>query len=137
LSLHDFAREAEQQYRRLADMADSAGVPSAATALRQKAARMQALLEGGLPESSGTASEVYIVLTELQAHLDRVLHKWPPESLSDAVNEVLAAADRLTHLGQGVEGPRKPARPRRRWTAKDPPATKEPPSFPGPKRPRK
>lgn len=137
-SLHDFAREAEQQYRRLAELADTAGVASAGSALRQKAARMKALLEGSLPETAGTASEVFVVLTELQAHLDRVLQKWPPESLAEAVNEVLAAADRLTHLGEAQEErPRPPARPRRRWTAKDPPATKEPPSFPGPKGPRK
>ncbi len=134
-SLHEFAREAEEQYRRLADLADSAGVASAASALRQKAARMQALLEGQQPASQGAAAEVYVVLTELQAHLERVLKHWPPPALADVVNEVLASADQLTQLGQnsGKTAPR----PRRRWTAKDPPPTKEPPSFPGPKKSKK
>ena len=140
-SLHEFAREAEQQYRRLAELAESAGVISAAAALRQKAARMQALLDHDMApeESPGPLSEVHLVLSQLHSHLTLILKRWPPENglaLVEAVNEVLTAADRLSRLGQ-TQTDQLPPRRRRRWTAQDPPPTLEPPTFPGPRKSKK
>ena len=139
-SLQEFAREAEQQYRRLADLAESAGVASAALALRQKADRMQALIQAGepaYPETTGPAGEVHIVLSQLHESLSAVLQKWPPDQLTGAVNEVLAAADRLAQLAlpEGESRTGVTAR-RRRWAALDSAPVHEPPSFPGPRKGR-
>ncbi len=149
--LRNFALEAERQYRRLAEYAESLGVRKVAGQLRDRAAKMRELLEqnpGSAAEGEGRASvlseaadELYILGEEIHHRLSQ----WPPGSLGefqDLVFFVQARSERLSMLlrieqraalgGAGdTSGEVGQVTQRRRW-GQETPAVLEPPIFPSP-----
>lgn len=146
-SLRTFALEAERQYRRLAEYAESLGVRRVAGQLRDRAAKMRQLLESqpGLQDAgrpsvlSEAADELYMLGEEIHHKLSQ----WPPASLSefqDLVFFVQARSERLSMLlrleqraalGAGESGEAGTAVALRRRWGQETPAVHEPPIFPG------
>lgn len=147
-NLRSFALEAERQYRRLAEYAETLGVRRVAGQLRERAAKMRGLLaqasetgeEPGRPSVlSEAADELYILGEEIHHRLSQ----WPPASLTefqDLVFFVQARSERLSMLlrleqraalgGQGDSGEVGAVALRRRW-GQEPSAVQEPPLYPG------
>lgn len=147
-NLRSFALEAERQYRRLAEYAETLGVRRVAGQLRERAAKMRGLLaqnnEAGEELArpsvlSEAADELYVLGEEIHNRLSQ----WPPASLSefqDLVYFVQARSERLSMLlrieqrsalgGQGDPGEAGAVALRRRW-GQEPSAVQEPPIFPG------
>lgn len=148
--LRNFALEAERQYRRLAEYAESVGVRKVAGQLRDRAAKMRELLEQnpGSAEGPGrpsvlseAADELYILGEEIHHRLSQ----WPPGSLSefqDLVFFVQARSERLSMLlrieqraalggASDTGGEVGPVAQRRRW-GQETPAVLEPPLYPSP-----
>ncbi len=147
-NLRNFAVEAERQYRRLAEYAESLGVRRVAGQLRDRAAKMKAMLEqntegGAEPARPSVLSEAADELYILGEEIHHRLSQWPPASLTefqDLVFFVQARSERLSMLlrleqraalgDSGESGEVGVVALRRRW-GQEPSAVQEPPIFPG------
>lgn len=147
-NLRNFALEAERQYRRLAEYAESLGVRKVAGQLRDRAAKMRKMLTEATPEGgeepgrSSVLSEAADELYMLGEEIHQRLSQWPPASLTefqDLVFFVQARSERLSMLlrleqraalGGAETGEVGAVALRRRW-GQEPPVVSEPPIFPG------